>query len=419
MRIKVFILIFLSSYVVASTFEDLYNKALQNNLKIKEAKLNLDAKKFAIQKAGSSKYPTISWSGSYQRENIDSSSPSDERLSYNKVYGLNINQSIYNHTLNSDIEKERLNYKIEVLRYQDTLQSVVLELVVKYSELLLAHKKLEAAKKSVELNKSYKAKVDKLFSFSLVTKTDLLKAISGNLEAKLQREMAIREIKIKKDSLESFMRYKIKDTVTLNLNENIINIKTLQSYIDKIGNNFDIQISSLDVAIQKLEINKLENFRMPTVSFVANYSKTNRDDNTYYENLNGKVQIEGKIYSGGYSNAAKKEALLIHNLYKQRKEILYNEIEEDLTNKYFEFNSAKNIYLVSKEQLKTLQSELKFLEKATKIGTKELEELISVQKQILDLELVKFENFMVMVASYININLIVASCDEELVLTLF
>ena len=418
MKIKL-LLVVLVSNLLSVSFDKAYKSALRQNPKLIEASLILDSKKFAVDKTKTSLLPKISYSGTLQRENIDSSTSSDVRLSNNKLYNLNINQVIYSSDLNFDIKKSKINNEIEEFKYEETLQSVILDFTNRYFEWLKAYNNLSVASKNVELATQYKQKVDKLFSLGLSSKTDLLKAISQYYEAVYEKELVEQQYIKQQNFLSEYIGLNINIKSLIKTDEllfsQFIKVGELDEYVNDINFNTSVKIAKLESYLHKLEIDKLESSWTPSVHFVADYSKTSRSNDTYYENTNGKVQFQGTLYQGGYVGIAKQEATAIYKSYRQKEIVLIDSLKLKISGQYIKLIGSKNSYIISNKRIETLKSELNFLKQSSKFGIKELEKIISVQKQILEEETTRFASLVDSISLYLYLNISNIATDKTII----
>lgn len=394
--------------------KEVYVHTLNNSLQLQEAQIKLESKQFATQKVRSNLYPDVSWNYSYGRDDTSSSTKSDIRDNYNHDYGLSAVQNLYNNSLSLDIEKEDLNLDQEKLNFENAKQSLILNLSQKYFELLTIEQKYKTAKKDLELFNMYETKTRKLFELELASKTDLLKAISEQTKAQLEYDFLKIRISQKRKILEKLTKTKIDNLQNLLTNE-FFEVESLEYYIELLNNNIEIKTTKISAQMQKKEFQRYDSYMQPTINLVANYSKTSRDDDTYYDNKSVKIQLQGKLYKGGYNKYAKKEALRLYSSFQKHQELL-NEINlEELIELNSQLKSYKNNYKSLGKDIQTFQNELKFQKKAHQLGIKDIEELVSTQKKLSELKYQRFENYTSAIIMYLKMNFLVSNLNETII----
>jgi len=315
-----------------------------------------------------------------------------------------------------DIKKEKVGFEIQNINFEDTVQKIVMESIIKYFEFYLTKEYLYTSKKNYELFLAYKNKTQKLYSFELASKSDFLDSVSRELEAKLQNEMAMDEYK---SSLENFQRYFFTKSDKLDVNfdnKKELILKPIKEYINQIDNNFEIKILRLNQKYQNIEIDKNKKYYMPKVSFILDYSKIDRYDDTHYESTSAMFQLQGKIYQGGYEKSAVMEAKMILNSYQKQEQYLKDNLIEQITQYYNEFQISKNSIKIFKTKIETLNQELKFLNKANKFGIRDLEEILTTQKKLYEIEFQELKSYVNMVVSYMYINYFISNCNKDTIL---
>jgi outer membrane protein TolC len=420
MKTKISILatfVAINSYAI--TFNQAYQTVINSNSKLSEKEFIYKSSQQSIDKAKSQLLPQVTFKSTLQRENIDSSSIGDIRLSNNKINSITITTPIYNIALDNEVKKAKYTSNIRELEHQQSQQKLVLELAQKYLPWLNLIQQQDLAVKNLEFLQQYNKKMQKLAQLNLISQGDLLESQSLLFEAKLQEKFAKNTYEKSKKSLEFFLKRNIREHKSLKLNiepiENFFEKNSLEKFILELNNNLDLSITNLEKKIKYTEYDTQKKSFYPKIDFSADLSKTSRDNDTFYNRYSGQIVLSMPLYTSGYNTASKQEAQYMYLSTKEKEQYLKDDLQYSITQTYIELRRIINQYKTSIYKIESLKEKLKFAKQAHKFGIQELQEILNIEKEIITIKLEKIDTLEKIITNYIDINYFISKIDSKLI----
>jgi outer membrane protein TolC len=363
-----------------------YQNAINNSYLLKEAKVNLDAKKVAIEKISGKNSFNLSWNGSLSRKNDNSENDAYDAIYNDKQYGVTLNKPLYNPNNNLNIDKSHLEYEKELLLYKKTKQQFTQDFLNKYFEIRQLSQSKQLSIKNLNFAKKIYERAEQLKELQLIDNTSFLEVETNLEEAREQYNLTTLRYNKAYEiftlytnmSLEKKLSFKSIDSIS-NLGKNLSK---------EMSNNIDLELIKLDITILKKELGFYKKWYMPNLDFNLNYSnlKTGSKENNDIEQLSGTVSIQGSLYPNQEQSSSKKETtLLIHSLenkYQGKEKELSIEIAYEL----LELQNHLATIKVLKSKLNKFQYELKVVEQKNKMGLSDITKTLDIQKNIFEIE---------------------------------
>jgi outer membrane protein TolC len=349
MKTKIFLLAALSINIYSMSFKEAFDIASQSNQKIDEKEMIYKSSLEGIKKSQAQRLPQVNFKSTLQRENIDSSSIGDIRISNNKINSLTITAPLYNIALENEVKKSKFTSNIRQLELKKTSQEVVLEVARKYIPWLNFAQQKILAIKNFEFLDQHNKKMSKLLELNLISKGDFLESSTMLFEARLQKKFAFDTYEKSKKSLELFLKTKLKEHKDIifdisNLEQSLED-NSLEKFLSRIEQNIDLSITNYEKETKYIDYDTQKKSFYPKVDFSSDFSKTSRSDDTFYNRYSGQVVLSMPLYTSGYNTAAKQEAQYMYMSLKNKEEYLKDDLKYTITQTYIELKRVLNIYL--------------------------------------------------------------------------
>lgn len=310
----------------AMDLQEAYQAALLQDATTRAARAAVEAGDERIRQAEAQRYPNVSLSAGYQRNNLDRTQPNilGEDATVNDRYPsknatLTVRQPLYRKAITLGIEQTRAQRDDAQAGLQKETQRLAVRVADAYTEILFARDQLDfiAAQKAAATTQLDAAR--KQFAGGTGTRTDIDEAqarldmaLAQELEARQQQGFAQRQLSLLINApvnLEALRPLAVDRLAAWsppvhNLEEWLAQAEARSPELRQ----FQARLESA-----RLDVEKARAGHLPTLDAVAQWSRSESESvtspNTRYVNRTIGVQLNMPLYAGGYVNAATREAL--------------------------------------------------------------------------------------------------------------
>ena len=403
MKSKILFFFFFSSIAFCDTMMKYYDIALKNSHIVQEAKYNLEASKYNLDKVNSKKGISINWTITGSRNNKNSDIDSEDNIYNQENYNLDINKPIYNLNNNLELDKAKILNKIEQLKYKKALQQYSLDFLDKYFIVYKDKIYYQFAIKNERFATKLFKRAKKLFDNNLISEVDFL-AVKANLkEATENLKLAKLKFEKSKNIFQIFLGgIKVEEFENFSI-DSFDNLKF--EYNNDYSNNFEIKIIDLEILSLKKELKALNRWYYPELNFNINYSKLKTQDpnSNNIEQLSGKLVLSGSLYKGGFTNSSQKNILALLKAKRSKKEFTNSMIHIRVNENILELKNNIAQFTIIKEKLIKSILELKVLEKKGRFGLIDFSKSMQVQNKILELENQKIDKAITILKLFVKL----------------
>lgn len=372
---KSFLLTITLSCSFSFNLENILNKALINNYKIKSYNHKIKAQDYYIKQTKSALYPSINLYSSLNYERYTEDYPNYKYSipvkDKSKIYGISIKQVIFDKSIFPNVKNAYLKKEITHIEKESFILNLSQKVLSTYFTVLINKENLTYKKLKKENYLKILKEIEEKYKYNFATKTDVIQAksnyasaINEYIKAKVSYENSIENLKILLLTTKPLnINGKIKDNI-----DDIIKNSIIITDKEKILNNPSLKEDKIYIKIAKNNINNNKAGNYPTVYLNSNYyneihNKTTSDKNHFKVSLN----LNWNIYSGGKTENSIKEAkeLLLSaindfNYKKTTLQLDFNENWTNLQNNLEILKSDKEKIQKTKEYLLRAEESLKY-----------------------------------------------------------
>ena len=310
----------------AMDLQDAYQAAMVQDATTRAARAAVQAGEERIQQAKAQRYPNISLSAGYLRNNLDRTQPNflGEDVTVNDRYPsknttLTVRQPLYRKAIGLGIEQTNAQLDEAQAALQKETQRLAVRVVNAYTEILFARDQLNfiEAQKAATITQLDAAR--KQFAGGTGTRTDIDEA-QARLDMAMAQELEARQ-------LQEFAQRQL--ALLINAPVHLAEVRPLA--IERLAT-WSPPLPSLDewlaqaearspelrqlearLEAARLDVEKARAGHLPTLDAVAQWSRSESESvtspSTRYVNRTVGVQLNVPLYAGGAINAATREAL--------------------------------------------------------------------------------------------------------------
>ena len=386
--LRILLFVVLSKSCFALNIEDTIKSTIKNNPKVKIAieKLN-ESKELLIYSKGY-KLPTVTSSitGTYLNSDTKTSVTNTTPETFTDSYKLTITQNLYDAGFNDlEIERSKILFNNEIIGFNNTIQSLILDAIEGYLSVINFEKSLESTQKNYDSVLKGFEETKTRFDLGSATLYDIQNSEASFAIAKTNLYAAQQNVNIGKKTFKRIVGLKpINLEDVLNIGD-MDNLETINKNAEK--NNLNLLLISNDIAIKEILILKEKKSKQLNIDLTGTglYSNSDRIDNGS-ENTSGSVAITLTIplYKKGQDNSNIRK----YQSQKIQSEINLQDSKDDLsilianTYKDFKINESKmqsNLIII-----KSIKTSLSSLQEEYEIGTKSINDLIEEEEKLLE-----------------------------------
>jgi len=426
MRKVVSLILFLFVFALSSYGEDLIDqlleRAIQNDFKLKSLKHQEKAKEYQIEQSKSQYKPQISFS-SYIGWQEYKPYYGDNRKQTLKYFYLSLKQPIYRPDVFSQIKISKLYKSVARLKVEQEEQYMKYIFFNTLFDYLYAKEKLSIYTQIKDLNKKKLIYVNKLYSYKRATKEDLNLAENSYQEAYISFKEAEVELRNYKNALflliswnnaQSFTEDLV-NKISLNINLSVKNLtKNYSWWLSKLDNNFEIREAKKNVEIAKREIKKRKYQRYPKVDLEVSYRYSSTSAvSVASDDKRIALIIDFPLYQGGYVTSLVMEAKELEKSALMDLESIKQQNKFNLKDNYYILKKSAEKIGNLKKQLFILEELLKNVERGKEKKIKTELDIINTKLKILEVKLSLLEEYHNFYVAYSKLLYLTGALNES------
>lgn len=401
------------------SLEDAFQKALDNDVSIHEAKLTWLANRNNKGIAFSYLLPQIdsNFTSTKNKTNYKSCTTNCEKIkkSYHQnLYSFSLSQELFNMQTYFQFSKANQKGTQDLLIYQKALQNLALSIATKYFNLILSIEDYLFLTFEYEETKKREQNIQNQVSLGAMTKSQLLeaKAQSQRIQADIiQAKIAIFNAKdILSDSIgfDQFSKIKgIKNNAPLLT----LTLPSLDYWLeDATQKNLDIQIANSDIIQADYEKKAMLSQSLPTFQFKSSYndyryknqSISNDSNNSFVfpqsdnHSIQGSISLSLPIFNGKRNHYKQNKSNELLKLSKTQKKDIKQTVTREIKRLHRQIDHNQKIIQARKAAIQSSQEMLRIAKISLESGTitvlETLENITNVRKDRQNLEKSKYNH---------------------------
>jgi protease secretion system outer membrane protein len=310
----------------AMNLQDAYQAAMVQDATTRAARAAVQAGEERIHQAKAQRYPNISLSAGYLRNNLDRTQPNflGEDITVNDRYPsknttLTIRQPLYRKAIGLGIEQTNAQLDEARAALQKETQRLAVRVINAYTEILFARDQLHFIEAQKAATTTQLDAARKQFTGGTGTRTDIDEAqarldmaLAQELEARQQQDFAQRQLALLINApvdMAALRPLAVERLATWNPP-----LHTLDEWLAQ-AEARSPELRQLEARLEsaRLDVEKARAGHLPTLDAVAQWSRSDSESvtspSTRYVNRTVGVQLNVPLYAGGAVNAATREAL--------------------------------------------------------------------------------------------------------------
>ena len=387
-QLVIIIFFWISSYnLYALNIDEAIKSTIENNPKVKIAIEKLNESKEIVIYAGGEKLPTITstLTGTYSTSDTETTTSSTTPETFTDAYKLIISQNLYDSGFNDlEIERSKIIFNNELIKFQSTIQNLILEAIEGYLIVINYEKSLESTKKNFDSVSKAFEETKTRYDLGSATLYDLQNAEASFATASTNLFAAEQNVLISK---KSFRRIVGLDAINLDDVLSINSILDLNQILETSNKeNLDLMILknnivNNEILILKEKVSKKLSIDLTGTGLYSNGSRLEPGTETTSGSIALTLSIP--LFQKGQddSNIRKYQSLKLQSEisledYKADLQILISNAFKD-----FKINEAKmksNLIII-----KSIETALNSLREEYNIGTKTISDLVSEEEKLL------------------------------------
>lgn len=402
--------------------DQLLERAIQNDFKLKSLKHQERAKEYQIEQSKSQYKPQVSFSSyiGWQEYKPYYGGSRKQTLEY---YYLSLKQPIYRPEVLSQIKISKLYKAVARLKVEQERQYIKYIFFNTLFDYLYAKVKLDIYTKIKDLNKKKLIYVNKLYQYKRATKEDLNLAENSYQEVYISFKEAEVELRNYKKALFLLTNWNNAQTFTENIVNKIslntgLSVKNLTKnynwWLSKLENNFEIREAKKNVEIAKREIRKRKYQRYPKVDLEVSYRYSSTSAvSVASDDKRVALIIDFPFYQGGYVSSLVMEAKELEKSALMDLESIKQQNEFNLKDNYYIMKKSSEKIDSLKKQLSILEELLKNVERGKEKKVKTDLDVINIRLKILETKLSLIEEFHNFYVAYSKLLYLTGALDEN------
>ena len=381
-----FLLIF-TQPVYALNINESIKSTIINNIKVKNAYEKLNESKEIIENSYGKKLPSIttSISGTYSKSETETSNVTTTPESFTDKYKITLTQNIYDGGVNNlEIDRSNLLYEIEIIRFKNTIQNLILRAIEGYLTVTNFSKSLDANKKNYDSVQKFLEETKTKYDIGSATLFDLQNAESAFALAETNLFVAEENYNISKKTFKRIVSLEANNLEEIaNLDEKI----KLKQVIDTVQKqNLDLLILGLEISNNEILLSKEKNSKLPSLdlSASAEYSDTGRID-PGSKKTDGSISLTLTIpifqQNIDNSNIRKYHSKILQSEYNF--EDYKSDLEIQALNLFKDYEISRSNIQTNLKRIKSIETSLDIIKSEYALGTKSITDIIDAESELL------------------------------------
>ena len=381
-----FLLIF-TQPVYALNINESIKSTISNNIKVKNAYEKLNESKEIIENSYGKKLPSIttSISGTYSKSETETSNVTTTPESFTDKYKITLTQNIYDGGVNNlEIDRSNLLYEIEIIRFKNTIQNLILRAIEGYLTVTNFSKSLAANKKNYDSVQKFLEETKTKYDIGSATLFDLQNAESAFALAETNLFVAEENYNISKKTFKRIVSLEAHNLEEIaNIDEKI----KLKQVIDTVQKqNLDLLILGLEISNNEILLSKEKNSKLPSLdlSASAEYSDTGRID-PGSKKTDGSISLTLTIpifqQNIDNSNIRKYHSKILQSEYNF--EDYKSDLEIQALNLFKDYEISRSNIQTNLKRIKSIETSLDIIKSEYALGTKSITDIIDAESELL------------------------------------
>ena len=381
-----FLLIF-TQPVYALNINESIKSTIINNIKVKNAYEKLNESKEIIENSYGKKLPSIttSISGTYSKSETETSNVTTTPESFTDKYKITLTQNIYDGGVNNlEIDRSNLLYEIEIIRFKNTIQNLILRAIEGYLTVTNFSKSLAANKKNYDSVQKFLEETKTKYDIGSATLFDLQNAESAFALAETNLFVAKENYNISKKTFKRIVSLEAHNLEEIaNIDEKI----KLKQVIDTVQKqNLDLLILGLEISNNEILLSKEKNSKLPSLdlSASAEYSDTGRID-PGSKKTDGSISLTLTIpifqQNIDNSNIRKYHSKILQSEYNF--EDYKSDLEIQALNLFKDYEISRSNIQTNLKRIKSIETSLDIIKSEYALGTKSITDIIDAESELL------------------------------------
>ena len=381
-----FLLIF-TQPVYALNINESIKSTIINNIKVKNAYEKLNESKEIIENSYGKKLPSIttSISGTYSKSETETSNVTTTPESFTDKYKITLTQNIYDGGVNNlEIDRSNLLYEIEIIRFKNTIQNLILRAIEGYLTVTNFSKSLDANKKNYDSVQKFLEETKTKYDIGSATLFDLQNAESAFALAETNLFVAEENYNISKKTFKRIVSLEAHNLEEIaNIDEKI----KLKQVIDTVQKqNLDLLILGLEISNNEILLSKEKNSKLPSLdlSASAEYSDTGRID-PGSKKTDGSISLTLTIpifqQNIDNSNIRKYHSKILQSEYNF--EDYKSDLEIQALNLFKDYEISRSNIQTNLKRIKSIETSLDIIKSEYALGTKSITDIIDAESELL------------------------------------
>ena len=381
-----FLLIF-TQPVYALNINESIKSTIINNIKVKNAYEKLNESKEIIENSYGKKLPSIttSISGTYSKSETETSNVTTTPESFTDKYKITLTQNIYDGGVNNlEIDRSNLLYEIEIIRFKNTIQNLILRAIEGYLTVTNFSKSLDANKKNYDSVQKFLEETKTKYDIGSATLFDLQNAESAFALAETNLFVAEENYNISKKTFKRIVSLEAHNLEEIaNIDEKI----KLKQVIDTVQKqNLDLLILGLEISNNEILLSKEKNSKLPSLdlSASAEYSDTGRID-PGSKKTDGTISLTLTIpifqQNIDNSNIRKYHSKILQSEYNF--EDYKSDLEIQALNLFKDYEISRSNIQTNLKRIKSIETSLDIIKSEYALGTKSITDIIDAESELL------------------------------------
>ncbi len=377
------------------TLEDCINYALENNIQIKQSKLQIESVQANLKQSKFEFAPTLNGSSSLSYTWRGSVDPTNTFISDNTMradFGMNSGVTLFGgfQKINT-VKQNELAYTSSLFDSEKMENDIALQLTGAYLNILFNHEMLLVAQNQAEITKQQIERTHKLVDAGTLPKGDLLEIEAQGLVEEVNVIRADNNLSLSYLDLLQILDLSANEefeieTPDISISEELSVIPSEQVYANAVNFMPEIKRAELDVLSANRSVQIAKGAAYPSLSLrgglgtsyydskLIDFTDPNPQVMAFWNQLSDNLSkyltlsLNVPIFNAYQTTTRIKQAEIVNMNSKFNLELTKNTLRKSIEQKYFDAIAAYKTYHASKATVKSLKESFKYTEEKFTLG---------------------------------------------------
>jgi len=377
------------------TLEDCINYAFENNIQIKQSKLQIESVQANLKQSKFEFAPTLNGSSSYNytwRKSQDPTNISINDNTGNANFGLNSGLTLFNGFQNyNTVKKNELNYNSSLFDAEKMENDIALQLTGAYLNIIFNHEMLIVAQNQADITKQQIERTKILVEAGTLPKGDLLEIEAQGLVEEVNVIRADNNLSLSYLDLLQILdlpanqEFEI-EKPNISITEELSVIPSEQVYANAVSFMPEIKSAELDVLSANRNVKIARGATFPSLSLRSGVNTSYYDSRlvdfsdpsspviAFWDQLSDNVSkyltlsLSVPIFNAYQTTTRIKQAEIQNSNSKFNLELAKNALRKSIEQKYFDAIAAYKTYHANKATVKSLKESFSYTEEKFTLG---------------------------------------------------